>query len=154
MSDGIRGGHGTHTPEPATLRSASRRPGAVLGVGYRAGVLWGSLTLWLVAKREMPSPAQPRLLVLSICQLGSADLRASPGRSWCFAVGCRAPGYSQVLGQSILGAAPWASGSPRAPRCHPGRGRIRRGKAGPYLGRLLFSAGWGSCPERGAGEGG
>lgn len=154
MSDGIRGGHGTHTPEPATLRSASRRPGAVLGVGYRAGVLWGSLTLWLVAKREMPSPAQPRLLVLSICQLGSADLRASSGRSWCFAVGCRAPGYSQVLGQSILGAAPWASGSPRAPRCHPGRGRIRRGKAGPYLGRLLFSAGWGSCPERGAGEGG
>lgn len=64
MSDGIPGGHGTLTPESATLRSASRRPGAVLGVGYRAGVLWGSLTLWLVAKREMPSPAQPRLLVL------------------------------------------------------------------------------------------
>ena len=54
MSDAIRGGHGTFTPQPATLRSASRRPGAVLGVGYRAGVFWGSLTLWLVAKREMP----------------------------------------------------------------------------------------------------
>lgn len=64
MSDAIRGGHGTLTPQPATLRSASRRPGAVLGVGYRAGVLWGSLTLWLVAKREMPFPPPPRLLVL------------------------------------------------------------------------------------------
>ena len=83
MSDGIRGGHGTLTPQPAALGSASGRPGAVLGLGYRAG---GALGLSHPPAGGEKRGAPPRVFWSSLftnwAVQTSARARGAAGVSW------------------------------------------------------------------------